>query len=41
MSFTGLLVSKAAKILFNATIDDFHSFIGLQMVSGAHLQLSA
>jgi len=41
MPLTGLLVSKAAKILLNATVNDFGLPIGLWMVSGAHLQLCA
>jgi hypothetical protein len=41
MPLIGLLVCKAAKILLNATIDDFCLPIGLRMVSGAHLQLCA
>jgi hypothetical protein len=41
MPLPRLLVSKAAKILLNAMVDDFCLPIGLQMVSGAHLQLCA
>jgi hypothetical protein len=41
MPLTGLLVSKAARILFNATVNDFCFSISLWMVSGAYLQLGA